>query len=122
LINAYRAQFGRGALTMQNQLGQAAELHSQDLANHPITPGHTGSDGSDPETRINRSGYLWSWWGENVFWGSSSADVAFDWWKNSPTHNANMLKPEFTQIGVGRAFNVDSQYDWYWTTDFGRPR
>jgi len=105
---------------MQSQLGQAAELHSQDLADHNIT-GHTGSDGSGPQQRIERAGYDWSWWGENVFWGSSSAQVAFDWWRNSSGHNANMLHPQFTEIGVGRAFNASSTYDWYWTTDFGRP-
>jgi uncharacterized protein YkwD len=120
LINAYRAQNGLGALAMQGQLGQAAEAHSQDLADHNRT-GHTGSDGSGPQQRIERAGYDWSWWGENVFWGDASAQGAFNWWKNSPTHNANMLSPNFTEIGVGRAYNAASTYDWYWTTDFGSP-
>jgi uncharacterized protein YkwD len=121
LINAYRQQNGLGTLTMQNQLGQAAELHSQDMATNNFGS-HTGSDGSSPDQRINRTGYQWWNWGENVFWGSSSANVAFDWWKNSPGHNANMLHPQFTEIGVGRAFNASSQFDWYWTTTFGRPK
>lgn len=121
LINAYRAQHTLGALTMQSQLGQAAEAHSQDLADHNIT-GHTGSDGSSPQQRIERAGYAWSAWGENVFWGSASAQAAFDWWRNSPDHDANMLRANFTQIGVGRAYNANSRFGWYWTTDFGRPR
>ena len=120
LINSYRTQRGLGALTHNLQLGQAAAAHSQDLADHNRT-GHTGSDGSGPQQRIERAGYNWSAWGENVFWGSPLAQVAFDWWKNSPDHDANMLSSSFTEIGIGRAYNAASQFDWYWTTTFGRP-
>lgn len=120
LINNYRTQRGLGALTHNAQLGQAAETHSQDLADHNRT-GHTGSDGSGPRQRIERAGYDWSWWGENVFWGSASAQVAFDWWKESDTHDANMLSANFSEIGIGRAYNAASNFDWYWTTTFGRP-
>lgn len=120
LINTYRAQRGLGAFAHNLQLGQAATAHSQDLADHNRT-GHTGSDGSGPQQRIERAGYDWSAWGENVFWGDASAQGAFDWWKNSPDHNRNMLSASFTEIGIGRAYNAASTFDWYWTTDFGRP-
>ncbi len=120
LINNYRAANGKAALTHNAQLGAAAAAHSQDLADHNRT-GHTGSDGAGPQQRIERAGYDWSWWGENVFWGDAAAQGAFNWWKNSPTHNANMLDPNFTEIGIARAYNAASTYDWYWTTDFGRP-
>jgi hypothetical protein len=30
-----------------------------------------------------------------------------------------MLNPSFVVIGIGRAFNSNSTYGWYWTTDFG---
>jgi hypothetical protein len=30
-----------------------------------------------------------------------------------------MLDPGFSAIGIGRAFNASSTYDWYWTADFG---
>ena len=30
-----------------------------------------------------------------------------------------MLNPNYTVIGIARAFNANSKYGWYWTTDFG---
>jgi uncharacterized protein YkwD len=119
LINNHRAANGRPALTMQNQLGEAAELHSQDMAANQFL-GHTGSDGSNPGQRITRTGYDWTAWGENVYWnsGNGSASAAVDWWKNSAGHNANMLGTTFTEIGVGRA-QRSANGSWYWTTTFG---
>jgi uncharacterized protein YkwD len=30
-----------------------------------------------------------------------------------------MLDPKMYTIGIGRAYNEASKYDWYWTTTFG---
>ena len=30
-----------------------------------------------------------------------------------------MLDKSFKVIGIGRAFDKSSRYDWYWTTTFG---
>jgi uncharacterized protein YkwD len=118
LINDYRSANKRPPLSLHDQLGVAAERHSQDQANRD-RGGHTGSDGSDAGQRITRAGYDWRFWGENVFWSKpdGSAQAAFAWWKNSPDHNANMLSPNFTEIGIGRARSNSGW--WYWTTDFG---
>jgi uncharacterized protein YkwD len=119
LINNHRRANNRAALSLHGQLGVAAERHSQDQANRD-RGGHTGSDGSDAGQRITRAGYDWRAWGENVFWSKpdGSAQAAFQWWKNSSGHNANMLSQNFTEIGIGRA-RSDSGW-WYWTTTFGR--
>ncbi len=121
LINAYRRQNGLPALSLQRQLGSAARLHSRDQAAHHI-PGHIGSNGSTIKDRIEASGYRYSWYGENVYWNrdDGSAQAAFDWWKSSPGHNANMLSVHYTQIGIAREQGKATGY-WYWTTDFGRP-
>ena len=119
LLNNHRAANGRPALTLQSQLGAAAELHSQDQAAHTFSS-HTGSDGSSPNQRMTRQGYAHSWWGENIYYGGGTASEAFTWWKNSSGHNANMLSTNFTQVGIGRAFSSASNY-WYWTTIFGTP-
>jgi uncharacterized protein YkwD len=49
-----------------------------------------------------------------------TADQVFADWKNSPSHNANMLSGAFTEIGIGRAYHDNPKYDWYWCTEFGR--
>lgn len=40
-------------------------------------------------------------------------------WKASPPHRAILLKTQLQVMGVGRARNVNSEFDWYWTADFG---
>lgn len=120
LINDHRRANGRNPLAVQSQLTAAAERHAQDMAATGIT-GHTGSDGSTPDERIEEAGYEWSAWGENVFWHSSdgSANAAFTWWRNSPDHNRNMLSANFTEIGIARVRSNSGR--WNWTTTFGRP-
>jgi uncharacterized protein YkwD len=119
LINDHRRANNRPTLSLHDQLGVAAERHSQDQATRD-RGGHTGSDGSNAGQRITRAGYNWRAWGENVFWSKpdGSAQAAFQWWKNSSGHNANMLSRDFTEIGVGRARSTSGW--WYWTTTFGR--
>ena len=119
-INALRQADGQPALTLQTQLGRAAELHSRDQATNWFSS-HTGSDGSSPDVRIARAGYQYSWWGENIYTHTSdgTAATAVAWWRQSTGHYANMVSPNFTEIGIGRA--RASNGAWYWTTTFGRP-
>ncbi|MGE5596644.1 MAG: CAP domain-containing protein, partial [Hyphomicrobiales bacterium] len=73
---------------------------------------HNDSTGRDPLTRIRDCGYPGGYWGENVLVGSTTAQGAFDLWKSSPGHYANMTNPVFRVIGIG-------QHGSYWTADFG---
>ena len=47
------------------RLTEAARGHARDMAEHDKLT-HDGSDGSDPETRIKRAGYVYKEIGENV--------------------------------------------------------
>jgi uncharacterized protein YkwD len=122
LINDYRVANGLDPLAAQSQLMEAAASHSRDQAT--LDPGdalHDGSDGSDPEGRIERAGYTnWASWGENVHWEPSdgSANAAFVGWQNSGPHNAQMLSTEETELGIARAQSESG--GWYWTAVFGR--
>lgn len=116
LINNYRIENGLSPLFVQAQLQAAAEAHSIDQATNQFD-GHTGSDGSSPTSRIERSGYTnWSSLSENVAWEpvDGSAYAAFVGWQNSPNHNATMLG-NYTDLGVGRAQGPGG---WYWTAVF----
>jgi uncharacterized protein YkwD len=130
LINDHRAGEGLAPLFFSHGLGAAADHHSIDVASNnldvPRVDPHTGSDGSTVEQRMATHGYNYQgtnpWFtGENTTWGHSkaSAQAAFDAWKASPGHNANMLKPEFKAIGIGRAFSANFDDGWFWTTTFG---
>ncbi len=119
LINQYRAANGLGSLSLNTTLNEAAAWMSQDMGVHNYFS-HTDSLGRDPFQRMAAFGYTYNTWkGENLAAGVDSAQGAFDLWKSSPGHNANMLNVNFKVIGIARAFTAGSSFGWYWTTDFG---
>jgi uncharacterized protein YkwD len=124
LINAERQDQGLAAYSMQSQLQAAARLHSADMACNGIF-GHTGSDGSSVRDRVERQGYSWSWIGENIYatsnHSSSAPQQAFDWWMNSAPHRANLLSPNYIEIGIGYVYLAGSPYGGYFTAVFARP-
>jgi uncharacterized protein YkwD len=119
LINDYRRKNGAGNLSLQNQLGAAADHHSQDMANKNYFS-HQLSNGDSAEKNIERFGYTnWSFIGENIAAGHEKANAVMDAWKSSPDHDRGMRNKNFTEIGIGRAYDKGSKYGWYWTTTFG---
>ncbi|MEU8260613.1 CAP domain-containing protein [Micromonospora sp. NPDC048999] len=117
LVNQERAKAGCKALTVNDKLTLAAQRHSQDQADHK-TMTHDGSDGSDVGDRLDRVGYNWRAYGENVAWNQQSPAAVMAAWMNSPGHRANILNCSYTEIGVGVARSNGP----YWTQDFGTPR
>ncbi|HSP54612.1 MAG TPA: CAP domain-containing protein [Dehalococcoidia bacterium] len=119
LINQYRAANGLGTLSIDGTLDTAARWMSDDMANNNYFS-HTDSLGRDPFVRLGDFGYTYNTWkGENLAAGIDTAQEAFDLWKGSPGHNANLLNPSFTVIGIARSYNSASTFGWYWATDFG---
>ncbi|MEV6706236.1 CAP domain-containing protein [Micromonospora wenchangensis] len=117
LVNAERAKAGCAAVTVDAKLTLAAQQHSQDQADHQ-TMTHTGSDGSNAGQRLDRAGYAWRTYGENVAWNQQTPAAVMQAWMNSSGHRANILNCAFTEIGVGVA-NGNGPY---WTQDFAAPR
>lgn len=110
-VNAYRAQRGLPAYTVNTQLAQAAQRHANDIACHKLYV-HTGTDGSTAQSRVRDSGYVAKSVSENVngnFPPLSGQEVV-NWWINDrsdPRHGQNLLSTTFTQIGVGYSFFDD---------------
>ncbi len=69
--------------------------------------------------RIRSAGFGWSWWGENVAAGQANCDVVVKAWMNSPGHRANILKPQFTRIGMAARKSTNGTI--FWTMDLARP-
>ncbi len=118
LINNYRVQNGLQPLVASNTLSRASAWKSYDLGvNHYFAHDDLNRTWVD---RIRDCGYGYNTWlGENIAAGVQTAQQAFDIWKNSPGHDANMKGANYTAIGIGRAYVPGSPYGWYWTTDFG---
>jgi uncharacterized protein YkwD len=117
-INAFRAQNGKPRLKVSVALTRAAEWMSHDMANHDNFD-HVDSHGRDFVARFEAFGYHPATKAENIAAGASSAAAAIAQWKASPPHRAILLKSQLKVMGVGRARNVNSTFDWYWTADFG---
>jgi uncharacterized protein YkwD len=119
LINNYRAQNGLGQLVAVQVLGAAADYHSFDMATNNYFS-HTLSSGISWSQNMTNFGYpTGGWRGENIAAGYPTPQSVFDGWRASPGHNATMLDPSAKAIGVGFAYNANSGFGSYWTTDFG---
>jgi uncharacterized protein YkwD len=120
LLNAYRAQNGAGRLSMQHQLGAAAEHHAQDMAEKNYVS-HTLANGDSPLKNIERYGYDgFTYWGEVIAAGFETAEEAISALKTSPSHDEMMRSKHFNHTGIGRAYSADAEWGWYWTITFGK--
>jgi uncharacterized protein YkwD len=131
LVNAARAQprtcgtqaFGpAGPVTWNLQLGQAALVHSADMAQKHYF-NHKQPDGSQPPDRATAAGYRWRRVGENIASGQRTPAEAVASWLDSPGHCANIMNPGFTEMGAAYAINPQNRNRTvYWTQVFGTPR
>jgi uncharacterized protein YkwD len=118
-INQHRAQNGLPSLQVSVALSKAADHHSQQMADHNYFS-HTLLNGVTWNQNICNFGYCYNTtMAENIAAGNAAGNATFTQWKNSPGHNTNMLGANFKVIGIGRAYNANSTYKWYWTTTFG---
>jgi uncharacterized protein YkwD len=118
LLNGYRGSLGLGPVTLNYELGAAADYHSVDMGTNNYFD-HYLFDGTDPGTNIQNFGYTGFPWGENIAAGMGTAQEVLIAWQNSPEHNATMTNPEFAEVGIGRHYVEGSYYGWYWTATYG---
>jgi serralysin len=111
LINIERANAGLQPLRLNSLLNGSAETHSKWMLAQDIFS-HTGSNGSSATDRMIAAGYKFSgsWMnGENIALQSERGAVGIaddvvnlhNSLMNSPGHRANILNPNFTEIGIG---------------------
>ena len=81
--------------------------------------GHTGADGSNAGSRIDRAGYSWSYYSENVAAGQTTPEQVVAGWMGSAGHRANILAPAAVNLGVGYVQQTGTQYEHFWTANFG---
>lgn len=111
LLNGYRASRGLAPLTMAPSLNRSATWMATDEIAHNYFS-HTDSLGRDPFVRMQQCGYPQAG-GENLAEGNlPTAAAVLTAWQSSPGHNAAMLQPGFTQMGIAHA-------GIQWALDFG---
>jgi serralysin len=114
LVNAARSANGLQPLAINSRLNTSAETHSRWMLSADVFS-HTGAGGSSATDRMRAAGYVFSGVsasGENIAWQSERGatgiadDVVnlFNNLMNSSGHRANILNPNFDEIGIGIEF------------------
>lgn len=107
-------------LTWNATLGSTAEAHSRAMANVNFFD-HQDPDGRTPGDRAELAGYSGQRIGENIAAGLDTASKVVDGWLASPGHCANLMNPQFSELGAAYANDPRSDAGIYWTAMFGAP-
>ena len=99
-INQYRTADGRSPLLWSNELAAAAEIRAEEATR---LWSHTRPNGQDYYT-VNPSVV----YGENLAKGYGTAEATLQAWKDSPTHNDNLLYPEYKYLALAECNGVIS--------------
>jgi uncharacterized protein YkwD len=99
LTNAYRQGLDLPQLIVNSRLTQAAVNKAKNILAEQYFS-HTSPEGKKFSDWIKEVNYAYFYVGENLAIDFSSPQDTFSAWLNSPTHKANIVRPEFQEIGV----------------------
>jgi len=102
LTNTERGDGALAVLTRNEVLDHAAQLKAEDMAEKEYFA-HDSPDGLSPWYFFEQAGYTYAYAGENLAVNFSDSDEVVDAWMNSPGHRANILKSQYSEIGIGTA-------------------
>jgi uncharacterized protein YkwD len=111
MISLYRRNNGVEALAIDPALmdqarSQADAMAAKDKLSHEVQGSLTD--------RLNHAGFRKSAAVENVSAGYDTMAEVFSGWRNSPPHNANLLAPKMTRMGIAAAYNPKTRYKVFW--------
>ncbi|RWU22990.1 hypothetical protein DM813_12390 [Pseudomonas alkylphenolica] len=101
-------------------LASTAEAHTRAMANQNFLD-HVDRDGRTPGDRAELAGYAGQLTGENIAAGQDTPRKVVDGWLASPGHCANLMNPQFSELGAAYAVDPKSDAGIYWTAMFGAP-
>ncbi len=102
LTNEVRVKSGVVALKENPKLTLSATKKAQDMMIDKYFS-HTAKHGETVADWLRQSGYPYEVAGENLAMGFANPEEVVSAWSKSKTHYANMIDPDFTEVGVGMA-------------------
>lgn len=108
LTNAARVNHQLPVLTWDEHVRETARKHSTDMAVHQFFD-HTNLKGQSPFDRMKEDDIRFHLAGENLAYGQFSSIFAHEGLMNSLGHRENILREGYEYLGVGVAFNKESQ-------------
>ncbi len=114
LVNEERRKRGLGELTENPLLEGIADQRAEEITR---LFEHTRPNGQSFDSLYEERGATgYGCWGENVAMGQPDAAAVVAAWMKSQGHRENILKPEFTEIGIGVRYENGQMY---WVQNFG---
>ena len=106
LINSARQSKNLAGLNFNGTLNNIALSRSKDMINRGYFS-HTTPEGKNIFIILQENGVGYTLAGENIYYSNppsnASAEAAFKTWMGSQMHRANILSPNYSQIGIGIA-------------------
>ncbi len=102
LTNEERQTQHLPTLAVNSLLNKAAKMKAEDMATNGYFA-HTSPTGKTPWYWIEKVGYKYQYAGENLAIDFADSKDVTNAWMNSPTHKANIIKKNYTEIGTGIA-------------------
>ena len=119
LVNIERRKRGITPLSISNKLSSAATIRANELTQKFS---HTRPNGRSYISAVESAGYAYSYVGENIAAGQKRPQDVMNTWMNSAGHRANILNPNYTEIGIGISYTQNNIYGTHWIQLFGKSR
>ncbi len=105
LTNQIRTREHVPLLQYHEALGQSSVHKAIDMTQQGYFE-HINPQGKRLRDFLKEVGYSYSVAGENLAVGFSSPEAMVEAWVESPTHFANLIDPDFTDIGIGSSVGM----------------
>jgi uncharacterized protein YkwD len=119
LISDYRRKNGLPPLVADPKLQAMAEEQARAMARQNKVTHDPG--GRNFTKRLKASGFDAQRAAENVGAGYHTMAEAFSGWRDSLSHNKNMLLPGATRVGIATAYAPNSKYKVFWALVLAEP-
>lgn len=119
MISGYRAKHGLPPVTLDPALTDLARVQAQAMAKRDRLDRNSQKRFVQ---RLRKQGYLAKRAAENVGAGYHTLAEAFSGWRDSKPHDANMLLPGATRMGIAAVYAPQSKYKVYWTLILAEPQ
>jgi uncharacterized protein YkwD len=115
-LNQYREEHGLSTLVYSKRLEAVADAYLQDMYERGYFA-HINPEGLNPGERAVAGGFCHYYVGENLAAGQRSVKAAMRAWDQSPSHQLNMLEPNYVYVGVGHFVDPITGRQ-YWAQEF----
>ncbi len=119
LLSDYRKKNGLPPVEIDQRLVEMAEAQAKEMARRNQVTHDPG--GKNFNRRLAASGFNAQRAAENIGAGYHTLAEAFSGWRDSPSHNKNMLLSGATKMGIATAYAPTSKYKVFWARVLAEP-